>query len=87
VVRRLRDSSIPAAADEARFVRNGKAEIRIWLTDKSAETLARLKEIGFELVLDPKSGKLLIGRLAIEQLDKLAELKSVRYVAPQLESR
>jgi len=29
----------------------------------------------------------LIGRLPIEQLGKLADLKSVRYVAPQLESR
>jgi hypothetical protein len=77
-------SKMAAAADEARFVHNGKAEIQIWLTDKSAETLAKLKELGFEVVLDPKTAKLVIGRLPIEKLAALAELKSVRYVAPQV---
>ena len=84
VIDRLQDSKLKASADEARFIHNGKAEIQIWLTDKSAETLAKLKELGFEVVLDPKSAKLVIGRLPIEKLAALAELKSVRYVAPQV---
>src|SRR5438552_7732049 len=84
VIDRLKDSKLKASPDEARFIHNGKAEIQIWLTEKSAETLAKLKELGFEVVLDPKTAKLVIGLLPIEKLAAVAELKSVRYVAPRI---
>src|SRR3989475_6922815 len=86
VLDRLKDKGTKPGPDEAKFIRNGKAEIQIWLTEKSAETMAKLKELGFEVVLDPKTAKLVIGRLPIEKLAALAELKSVRYVAPQIPS-
>ena len=50
--------------------------------DKSPETITQLKELGFEVVLDLKSSKMIIGRVRIEKLAALAELKTVRYVAP-----
>ena len=53
-------------------------------TKLNDETMAKLKELGFEVVLDPKTAKLVIGRLPIDKLAALADLKSVRYVAPQL---
>jgi len=84
VIERLKDKAANAGTDEAKFIRDGKAEIQIWLTDKSAETLAKLKELGFEVVLDPKSANVIIGRMPIEKLAALAELKSIRYVAPQV---
>jgi Ca-activated chloride channel family protein len=84
VIDRLKAKNLVAGADEAKFIHNGKAEIQIWLTDKSDETIAALKALGFEVVLDPKSAKLVIGRLPIEKLAALAELKSVRSVAPQM---
>jgi hypothetical protein len=84
VIDRLKDPKAAAGADEAKFIRNGKAEIQIWLTEKSEETIAKLKELGFEVVLDPKTAKLVIGRIPIEKLAALAELKSVRYVGPQM---
>ena len=84
VIDRLKDKKISPSSDEAKFIHNGKAEIQIWLTDKSDETIAKLKELGFEIVLDPKTAKLIIGRLPIEKLAALAELKSLRYVAPQM---
>ena len=84
VIDRLKDKKLSPSPDEAKFIQNGKAEIQIWLTDKSDETMHRLKELGFEVVLDPKTAKLVIGRLPIEKLTALAELKSVRYVAPQM---
>jgi hypothetical protein len=84
VVDRLKNQDARAAPEEAKFIRDGKAEVQIWLTDKSAETLAKLKELGFEVVLDPKSAKLIIGRVAIEKLAALTELSSVRYVAPSV---
>jgi Ca-activated chloride channel family protein len=83
LVDRLKDPKLGPAADEAKFVRDGKAEIQIWLNDKSDETMAKLKELGFEIVLDPKSAKLVIGRLPVDKLAALSELKFVRYVAPQ----
>jgi Ca-activated chloride channel homolog len=83
VVDRLKDAKLAASADEAKFVRDGKAEVQIWLTEKSDATLAKLKALGFEVVLDPKSAKLVIGRLSIEKLAALAEIAEVRYVAPQ----
>ncbi len=87
VVDRLKNKSLAAGADEAKFIRDGKAELQIWLTDKSAENLAKLKELGFEIVLDPKSAKLIIGRLSVENLEALAELSFVRYVSPQLSDK
>jgi Ca-activated chloride channel homolog len=84
VIDRLKGTKGLPGPDEARFIHNGKAEIQIWLTDKSDETMAKLKELGFEIVLDPKTAKIVIGRLPIEKLGALAELKTVRYVAPQI---
>ena len=84
VVDRLKNKAATAGADEAKFIRDGKAEVQVWLTDKSAESLAELKALGFEVVLDPKTAKLVIGRLPIEKLEALAELKCIRYVAPQV---
>jgi len=84
VVRRLLAKQTVPTADEARFVRDGKAEVQVWLTDKSEQTMATLKELGFEVILDRKTSKLLIGRLPIEKLEALGELKVVTYVSPQL---
>ncbi|HKQ08551.1 MAG TPA: VIT and VWA domain-containing protein [Blastocatellia bacterium] len=82
LVERLQKNGTPAAA-EARFVRAGKAEIQVWLTVKSDALMARLKSLGFEVVADPKSAKLIIGRIALDKLAALAELGEVRYIAPQ----
>jgi hypothetical protein len=83
VIERLQRKETQPATDEMKFVQNGKAEVQVFLTDKSAESLAELKKLGFETILDPKTAKLVVGRLPIESLQKLAELKSVRYVTPQ----
>ena len=83
VVARLKNNQA-ASPDETRFIHDGKAEIQIWLNDKSDETMAKLKELGFEVVLDPKTAKLVIGRLPVDKLAALSELKFVRYVSPQM---
>jgi len=85
VVERL-NSKNSAPTTESKFVRSGKAEIQIWLTDKSPETIAELKKLGFEVLLEPKTAKMVIGRLPIEKLAALAELKFVRYAAPMSSS-
>jgi len=83
LVHRLKARNSIPGADESKFVHNGKAEIQIWFVDKSDEAMAKLKELGFEIVLDPKTAKMVMGRLPIEKLSALADIKSVRYVAPQ----
>jgi Ca-activated chloride channel family protein len=82
VIDRLKNKTA-ATADEARFIHAGKAEVQIWLVDKSDAVMAELKKLGFEVVLDPTTSKMIIGRLPIEKLAALAQMKSVRYVAPQ----
>ena len=84
VIERLVKKNSQPGADESKFICDGKAEVQIWLTDKTPEAMAQLKQLGFEVVLDPKTGKVVIGRLPIDKLSKLAGLKFVRYVAPQL---
>ena len=82
LVERLRKQQNTPTAHEVKFVRDGKAEVQIWLTEKSDEALTQLKDLGFEVMLDPKSSKLIIGRIPIEKLEALAKLKFVRYVSP-----
>ncbi len=84
VIERLKNKQAQTSSEEAKFVRDGKAEIQIWLTDKSPETIAQLRRLGFEVILDPQSPKLIIGRLPIEKLAALSELATVKYIAPQL---
>ena len=79
---RLERKEAQPDAAEAKFVRDGKAELRVWLTDKTPELLAQLKQLGFEIVLEPQTAKLLIGRLPVDKLAALAALKEVRFVAP-----
>lgn len=75
-------AAVIAGNSQATFVSNGKAEIQIWLVEKNATTLAQLKQLGFEVSSDPSGSKLIIGKLAVEKLAKLAELSFVRFVAP-----
>ena len=85
VVERVRRKVIFPGADERLFVRaDDKAEVQIWLTEKSDAIVAQLKALGVEVVLDSQSSKLVIGRLPIDKLEMLATLKFVRYVSPQL---
>jgi len=84
VVEKLKRKETLSAADEGGFIRNGKAEVQVWVADKSPASLAKLKEIGFEVVLDSKTSNLIIGRLPVEKIETLARLSFVRYVSPQV---
>lgn len=47
-----------------------------------ATAFLALIRLGFEIVLDPKSQKMIIGRPPIEKLAALVDLTFVRYVGP-----
>src|SRR5262245_16261317 len=83
LIERLKNKDAKPGAEELKFTSDGKAEIQVWLLDKSAETIEQLKKLGFETLLDPQSSKLIIGRLPVEKLAALVELPAVRYIAPQ----
>jgi len=83
LVDRLKNRNAPPGANEATFVHDGKAEVQVWLVDKTPAALAALKQLGFEVVLDPQTARLVIGRISLDKLAALAELKEVRYISPQ----
>src|SRR5262249_18690574 len=68
VIERLKNKDAKPGAEELKFTRDGKAEIQVWLVDKSAATIEQLKKLGFEVILDPQSSKVIIGRLPVEKL-------------------
>ena len=80
---RLSEGKETPSESEGKFVRDGKAELRVWLDEKSPAVLSKLKELGFELVLDAPSSGLVIGRMPLEKLAGLADVEAVKYVAPQ----
>ena len=84
LLERLKEPKPQPSADETRYVSNGKAEIRVYLNDKTPAAIEELKAGGFEVVLDPATAKFVIGRIALGKLAALAELKSVQFIAPQM---
>lgn len=83
LVERLRKNVAEPSAREAQFIRDGKAEIQIVLTERTPETLTELEKLGFDISAE-KGAKTLVGRIAIEKLPALAEQKQVRYVLPRI---
>jgi Ca-activated chloride channel family protein len=71
------------SAEESAKIQNGKIMVQVWLTNTKAEALSQLKKFGFKLVIQPKSGQLVIGYISIEQLEALAKLSNVQYVMLQ----
>ena len=71
------------SANELEKLHDGKVMVQVWLADTKEETLSQLKKLGFKSVAQPQSGHLVIGYIPIEQLDALAKLENVRYVALQ----
>jgi Ca-activated chloride channel homolog len=64
------------------FIHNGKADVQIWLLDKTEANVQKLKQLGFEVTSDPSGSKLIIGKIAVEKLSKLRDLTFVRFIAP-----
>ena len=71
------DSSLAAMVGSKRA---GTVEVQIFLVDKSDETRKALEKLGVEILLEPKSGKMVIARVPIAKLEELAKLVAVTYV-------
>jgi heme-binding NEAT domain protein len=68
--------------DEPVQVQNGRVTVQLFLNDTSAETMKQLQQLGFEVVVRPQSGNVLVGRIVVEKLQALAQLNAIKYVAP-----
>jgi hypothetical protein len=78
-----RNAASAPSGNESKFVRDGKAEIRIELTSDNSSVIEKLKSAGFEIT-SQKGGKL-IGRISIEKLAALADIVEVKYILPVIE--
>ena len=84
VVQKLQRKETLSSTDEGGYIRNGKAEVQVWLTDKSPASLAKLRSLGFEVVLNARGSSLIIGRISVDKIETLARLSFVKYIAPQV---
>ena len=84
LVERLQKGENALTANEAKFVKDGKAAIQIQFSAKTPEALEKLKDLGFEIVSE-KDKNSMRGKISIEKLANLAEIAEVRYVLPKLE--
>lgn len=82
LVTRMRTSSYDLTPNEAKFVHDGKAIVRIELWMKKPEILEKLKALGFEIVSD--TSRMLTGRIAVEKLEALAEIEELKLILPKI---
>jgi len=75
-------NSKPPAANEYLFVKDGKAAVRIVLKTISAETLEKLKAIGFEPT-SSKNGVNIDGLLPVDKIAEAAALDQVKLILPR----
>lgn len=72
------------AANDAKFIRNGKAEIRIDLFLKNPQVLEKLKNLEVEIISE-KNAKTIFARISPDKLAELTEIAEVEYVLPRIE--
>ncbi len=72
----------PQVPTTCKNAEQGKVEVQIWLKSKSADTMLQLAALGFEVVSDPVSANVVLGRVAVEKLAELAEMETVTLVTP-----
>ncbi len=83
MVERLKTNQTKATVDEAKFVKNGKAEIVVRVKELKPETVAELKKLGFEVLTEMTGANALVGRIAVEKIAALAEIETVTFISPQ----
>lgn len=70
------------SGQDCKQVKDGSAEVEVWLTDDSTTVLDQLKAMGFTLSQAHTGKKTLVGRLPAEKLADLARMSTVRFVSP-----
>jgi Ca-activated chloride channel family protein len=65
------------------LMKNGKAELKLYLASKEPAILQSLKELGFEVLEQDPLAMTLTGRIAVDKIAELAKLGGIRYIAPR----
>ena len=73
----------PAGEKENAFVRGGKADVIVRLTELKPETVDGLKKLGLEVLAELSSANAVVGRIPVEKIAELAELDVVTFISPQ----
>ncbi|HEV8592947.1 MAG TPA: hypothetical protein VGQ55_12655, partial [Pyrinomonadaceae bacterium] len=81
LITRFRVSGYELTGDEAKFVRDGNATVRIEVSQRSQDLLNKLKAAGLEIVSEKENS--IVGRIAVNKIASLAELDEVKLVLPQ----
>lgn len=73
-----------AAADatEYTFFRDGKAELELTLQALTEEVPRRLAALGFEISSESRSAHKVVGRMPVEKVELLLEVKALQFIAP-----
>ena len=79
---RIENKTAEPTANEARFVLDGKAEIRIDLAAVSPAVIQKLTTAGFEILSE--KGKTVTGRIPIKKLASLAAITEVKLISPKI---
>ncbi|HKP68853.1 MAG TPA: TonB family protein, partial [Pyrinomonadaceae bacterium] len=77
---RLETKNSQPTPNEAKFVSDGKANVRLEMTEAEATMRDKLRETGLEI--DSIKGSIVRGRISLDKLASLAEIAQVKYVAP-----
>jgi Ca-activated chloride channel family protein len=81
-IRRTKLDPALTGPEASKLAVEGKLRVRVLLRDSSAATIQVLRKAGLEIILQPKTARIIIGRIMIEKLKALSELETVLYVAP-----
>lgn len=76
------ENKTEATANESKFVRDGKADIRIELSSVTDETLKKLNQAGLEPAA--QNSRTVSGRISITKLAALAAIKEVILISPTI---
>lgn len=82
LIERLK-SKTALTADDLKFVKEGKAEILVRVSELNAETVNALKAAGLEVLTEMTSSNAVVGRIAVEKLAALAEIETVTFISAQ----
>ena len=67
----------------ATFVRDGKADLIVRVDELKPETVSAMKIIGFEVLTEMRSANAIVGSIAVDKIDDLAEIDAVTFISPQ----
>ena len=80
LVQRVRNGARPSA-EESRFVSGDEANVRMTLTNASADSLAQLRKAGLTITRQERNE--LTGHIAVEKLEAITQLAFVVWITPR----